>query len=337
MTVEVLVSADLGALGFARLAELGPGLRLHGAPHGIAIVDPAEAPRRTRDYPPERPDLDVAALLARAEVLVAARLPRDLPGRAPLLRWIHVTSAGIDGQWQPYLGEGRHLLTNASGMHAIPIAEFVIAGLLALVRDLPRLFAQKAAGRWEKFVVGELHGRTMLVLGTGSIGGAVAARASAFGMRVTGFRRREAPPPPGFAAMVGPQGLRAALAASDVVVSCLPSTPHTRNLLDAGALAALPARAILVNVGRADAVDGRALRAALAQGRIAGAVLDVFEAEPLPADDVLWALPNVVLSPHMSGISDVRDGRGLDILADNLARYLRGETLRNLVDPAAGY
>ncbi len=336
--VCVLVSANIGPSGFARLEAVNSRIRVEGAPRGVAIVASPEVVRRSFDYPDERPDLDVASLLAEAEILIASRLPRDLPARAPKLKSIHVTSAGVDGLWQPWLGDGRHGVTSGRGIHAIGIGEFVLAGMLAYARGLPRLLAQQAAGRWEKFMGGELHGRTVAVLGAGAIGCAVAARAQAFGMEAVGFRRSpDQGVPPGFHAVVGREDLPDLFRRADYVVNCLPLTPETRGLVDAALLSAMPPGAVFVNIGRSDTVDDVALRSALAQRAIRGALLDVHAEEPLPADDPLWTMEHVIVTPHIAGLSEGRDGRGLDIMAENLRRYLAGESLVNVVDMARGY
>lgn len=335
---RLFVSADLGAEGFKRLRSFAPRLEVVGEPRGWAIVDPADNPKITQDYPVEGDAQEVAQQLASAEILVAARLPKDLPERAPQLKWIHLTSTGLDAFMHPYLLEQRLVITNARGVHAIPISEFVFAGMLSFVRALPRLAAAKAERRWEKFVVGELAGGTIFVLGAGTVGSHVASRARAFGMRVIGLRRDgRAALPDGFDAAIDSNRLLEQMAVSDFVVNALPLTAETEGIIGADAIGAMKRTAILVNVGRARTIDGVALRRALAERRIGGAVLDVYEEEPLPSSDPLWALDNVLLSPHMSAITDVRDARGIDILVDNVSRYLSGLELRNVVDFARGY
>jgi phosphoglycerate dehydrogenase-like enzyme len=335
--IRVLVSANVGAAGFARL-DAEPGVTVTGAPRGIAIVDPGELTARSADYPEERSDLDVEALLAETEVLVASRLPRDLPERAPRLRWIHVTSAGVDAIWQPYLQSDRYLLTTGKGIHAIGIAEYVLAAMLLVNRSFGRLLAQSRAVRWEKVMGGELHGRTVVILGVGSIGSAIARRAKAFGMAVIGVRRnKDAAPPEGLDAVVGTSDLAASLAGAHFVVNCLPLTPDTNRLIDAHLIGAMSPDTVFINVGRAATVDGAALRAALAQHRIRGAVLDVHDREPLPADDSLWKMEHVIVTPHIAGLTDERDRRGIDIICENLRRYAAGSPLINLFDRATGY
>lgn len=336
--LRLFASADLGAEGFERLRGFAPRLTVAGEPRGWAIIEPADNPKLTQDYPVEGDAEQVGRELASADILVAARLPKDLPERAPQLKWIHLTSTGLDAFMHPYLLEQRYTITNARGVHAVPISEFVFAGMLSFVRALPRLAAAKAERRWEKFVVGEMAGRTVFILGTGTVGTNVASRARAFGMRVVGMRRDGASRlPEDFDAMVDKSGFLAQVAASDFLVNTLPLTAETEGLVDAETIAAMKPSAVLVNVGRARTVDGAALRQALAERRIGGAVLDVYEQEPLPPSDPLWALDNVLLSPHMSAITDVRDARGIDILAENVRRYLDGAELRNVVDFTRGY
>ena len=179
----------------------------------------------------------------------------------------------------------------------------------------------------------------MLVLGAGGIGSEVARRCAAFGAACTGVRRRpELGAPPGFARVVGPAAIDAELPAADVVVVAAPSTGETRRLLDSRRLGLLPAGAIVVNVARGALLDEQALAAGLREGRLRGAVLDVFEQEPLAAESPLWGLPSVVMTPHVSGVSPRRFWeRGVARLVDNWARYDAGAPLRNVVDKGAGY
>jgi phosphoglycerate dehydrogenase-like enzyme len=336
--VRAFVSVNLGPEGFARLTAADPGIEVIGAPHGIAIVDPAEIKARSADYPQERPDLDVAALLAEAEILVASRLPSDLPARAPRLRWIHTPSAGIDAIWHPYLDREAYVVTTGKGIHAIGISEFVLGAMLVFARDFPRLLSQSRTALWQKFTAAELHGRTVAIVGVGAIGSAVATRSSAFGMRVIGLRRQpEKPLPAGFEAMVPLSRITDLLGAADYVVNCLPLTAQTKGMLDASRLEAMRPGSVFINVGRGGTTDGEALRRLLAAGRIRGAVLDVQDREPLPPDDPLWRMQNVIVTPHLAGLTDGRDARGLDILCENFRRFASGEPLLNVFDGTAGY
>lgn len=293
------------------------------------------------DHEVVRASADSDGHLDRTEI-VLGRLDPALVARAPQLRWIQSWSAGLDwlteadAEVPPGL-----LVTSASGVHAVPIAEHVFAGLLALARRLPAHLRAQREGRWAPDAdagVAELAGQRMVLLGAGEIGARVARLADAFGMFVTAVRHHpDAPEPEGVARTVGTDGLLDVLPEADALVVTLPLTDATRGLVGAGAIAALPERAVVVNVGRGEVVDQAALVAALAAGRVAGAALDVFEEEPLPPDSPLWAMDHVIVTPHAAGHTPHYAGRALAIFLDNLGRFRRGEPLRHAVDLGAGY
>jgi phosphoglycerate dehydrogenase-like enzyme len=238
------------------------------------------------------------------------------------------------------------LLTNSAGIHAIPIAETVVGGLLYLLRGLDMAVEQQRDGRWDKsrFVADdsplrELGDCRVLILGTGGIGTELARRLSAFGADCVGVRRQPARgAPPGFARVVGPVSVDEELPAADIVVLAAPLTPETNGALDAARIRRLRRGAIVVNVARGALLDEGALADAVAAGALRGAVLDVFREEPLAANSPLWQLRSVLLTPHISPVSPGRFWpRQLELFLDNWRRYLGGAPLRNLVDKRAGY
>jgi phosphoglycerate dehydrogenase-like enzyme len=246
---------------------------------------------------------------------------------APRLRWLHSFAAGVDHPWfQGFLARGVRL-SSSSGASALPIAHTVMLYLLALSRDLPAWLAEQAARRWSPHEVDDLAGQRLGVVGLGPIGLEVARLAGAFGMRVVGFRRTPRGDEPCEARTLAE--LDAALPELDWLVLALPLSDATRHLLDARRLSLLPPRARLVNVGRGALVDEAALAAALAEGRLAGAALDVFETEPLPSESPLWSLPRVIVTPHSSGSSPGNHLRAAELFLENLGRFERGEPLRN--------
>ncbi|MDT0630442.1 D-2-hydroxyacid dehydrogenase [Rubrivirga sp. S365] len=279
--------------------------------------------------------------LAGVEIVLGYAEPAHV-AQASDLRWIQSWSAGLD-----WLLEGGAdvpaglLVTSASGVHAVPIAEHVFALLLALGRRLPAHVIGQRAGRWNPDAAEgtfELEGRRVVLLGVGEIGARVARLASAFGMFVTAVQHHaDGSDVPGVDRTVTNDGLLDVLPETDVLVMSLPLTDATRGMVGAGAFAALPARAVLVNVGRGETVDQGALVAALESGRLAAAGLDVFEDEPLPDDSPLWAMENVVVTPHVAGQAPHYADRALAIFLDNLGRYRRGQPLANAVDLEAGY
>ena len=285
-------------------------------------------------------------MIAGAEVLYG--LPGDSPDglaravrSASGLRWVQATSAGA-GEQVDAAGLSREelervIVTSAAGVHAGPLAEFALLGLLAFTKDLPRLLADQHAHRWGHYPVGELSGRTLLIVGLGQIGEEVARLAAAFGMRVIGVSRSGTADSPHVHEMRRTAELDECLPVADAVVISAPLTEETRGLIDAAAIARMQPGTILVNVGRGGVIDEQALIEALRSGRIAGAALEVFAHEPLPADSPLWDLPGVLVSPHTAGLSLREDERIVSLFVENLGRYLRGEPLRNRVDPELLY
>lgn len=260
------------------------------------------------------------------------------------LRWAHSGTAGVGGSLAHLAGTGI-VLTNSAGVHAEPIADWVLGAVLHFSRGFDLTAAAQARGEWAKaaFTAGttplpELAQLRVGILGLGGIGTAVARRFGALGARVTAIRRRPGRGgAPGVAWVGGPADLPRLAAESDVLVIAAPLTSGTRNAVDAALLARLPAGAVVVNVSRGDLVDEEALRAALDAGRLRGAALDVFAAEPLPPAHPFWRHPRVLVSPHVAAVSAQFWRRELALILDNIRRYLGGEPLRNVVNLEAGY
>jgi phosphoglycerate dehydrogenase-like enzyme len=284
-------------------------------------------------------DLDRAAAAApQADAIVAWQIPAEVLARASRLRWIHTTAAGADGLIVPAVRERRVVLTSSVGIHTVGLPEHVMALVLAFARRLHVAIRQQAARRWDRAaVVGdEIQGKTLGILGLGAIGRAVAQRAAAFGMRVIGTRRT----PVAVAhveRVLGPQATDEVLREADYLVIVLPLTPQTEGLIDARALRLMKRSAVLINVGRGKVVREADLIAALQEGTIAGAGLDVFEREPLPADSPLYGMENVIITPHTSGASRTYYDRAIPLFCENLRRFLDGRPMVNVVDPERGY
>jgi phosphoglycerate dehydrogenase-like enzyme len=273
--------------------------------------------------------------------IAAGWFPHELIARAPKLRWLQEWGAGVD--WllrHPEVAELDFVLTNASGVHAIPISEQILAYLLAFARQLPAAVraqerrAWKAPGRGELF---ELAAKTLLLVGVGAIGERTAAIASALGLRVLGVRRSAREGVPGVEAMYGPDRLLDLLPEADFVVLTVPLSRATQGMIGERELRAMKPSAYLSNIGRGGTIQEDVLIRALRERWIAGAALDVFEHEPLPADSPLWAMDNVIITAHYAGLTPHYDERALAIFLDNLRRYRAGEPLRNVVDKQAGY
>lgn len=285
------------------------------------------------------------ALLAEAEVLFDFDHTnrQALPELAPRLRWVQATSAGI-GQFVRRMGYAERMpgvvYTTASGVHAQPLAEFCAMAMLMFARNLWQMQRLQAERRWERFGATDLAGRTLLVLGLGRVGTAVARLGKALGMTVLGVKRRPAGADPhalGCDELYGPDRLASLLPRAEFLVIVTPHTDATERLVGAPELAALPRGAVVINIGRGQVLDETALTAALQAGHLGGAALDVFETEPLPAESPLWAMPNVLVSPHSASTSDRENGRLTELFCDNLRRYLAGAPLSNLLDLEALY
>lgn len=285
-------------------------------------------------------------LISEAEILfgIPGASPEGLADAVRIgrsLRWVQATAAGAGQQVAAAGLSGadleRVVITSASGVHAGPLSEFVLFGLLAFARNLPRLLRDKQAHRWDHYPVTELRGHTVLIVGVGAVGTEVARLTHTMGMRTVGITRHGHSDSPYLYEVRPPADLHQLLRRSDAVVVTLPLTEETRNMFDADAIAAIKPGAVLVNVGRGGVVDERALIDALAGGHLGGAALDVFATEPLDPDSPLWDLPNVILSPHTAALALAQNARIVSLFSDNLRRYLSGEPLRNRVDPAHLY
>ncbi len=275
-------------------------------------------------------------LVRGAEVVLG--FPRESPSglawvvrTAPSLRFLQATFAGAGQQIRAAkLTEdelARVAFASTAGIHATPLAEWSMFGILAFTKGLPRLLDDKANKHWaEHYPTRELPGKSLLVVGLGAIGREVARLGEAFGMRVHGVRRDD-----------GPERLRALMPEADAIVVALPLTDETRGLIDRETIALMKTGAIFVNVGRGAVVDEDALIAALRSGKLLGAALDVFAEEPLPESSPLWELDNVIVSPHTAALSVEENARVVERFAENLRRYLAGDQLLGRVDTTVFY
>lgn len=345
MTERLLV-ADLNARsrnwaltpeGERRLRdETPPGWRVHFV---------REMTSSDGDGPP-RPGDEVMAAVRDAEIYTGFGIPRPLFLEAKKLRWVHSAAAGVGSALYPEMMQSDVLFTNSAGIHAIPIAEYVVAAVLHFLRGLDFAIDQQRNAQWNKqpfvredSVLREMDSVRALIVGVGGLGGESAKRLTALGARCTGVRRRvSAGVPEGFERVVGIDAIDAELPRHDVVVLAAPLTEETKGLLTAERLDVLPRSAIVVNVARGALLDEDALAARIQNGRLRAAVLDVFREEPLASTSPLWQLRQVLVTPHVSPVSPGRFWpRQLDLLLENWRRYLNGEPLKNLVDKSAGY
>lgn len=289
------------------------------------------------------------------EILYCFMPPRDL-SVAPRLKWVQLHSAGINQLTDHPLLKSNVRITTSSGIHATPIGEFAVAMMFALARRVPRMVrlqdrSEWPAHRWNTFVGTELRGKTLGVVGYGSIGREAARIAKqGLGMRVLALSHSGDPRDRGYAepGVGDPEGklpeawftrdrLLDLIAQSDFVLVATPLTDETRNMIGEAELRAMKPTAFIVNIARGGIVDEHALVRALKENWIAGAGLDVFEKEPLPAASELWKQENALLAPHISGATPHYDDRAVDLFCENLRHYLRGEELLNLVSHEKGY
>jgi D-2-hydroxyacid dehydrogenase (NADP+) len=319
LPLTVLVNTDVPSPVLTRIRDISPRLTVITQPEFQA-----------------RPDL-----LGEADVLYTQRIDASKVASARRLRWVQTFGAGVEWLLTPEVRRREGLvITNASGIHAQPIAEHVFGFVLSFSRQLHRAARLQSAGIWDSASLGDnvssLSGATLGIVGLGAIGSRVAQIATAFGMRVIAFKRT-----PGGAAGVervyGPAQLVPFLKEAEYLVNTLPLTEATRGFFGAREFAAMRSDAVLINIGRGGTVQTDALVEALRKGSIAGAALDVVEPEPLPADHPLWTLDNVILTPHYSGAHPGYVQRASAIFLENLARFVIGDELVNVVDPQAGY
>jgi phosphoglycerate dehydrogenase-like enzyme len=281
-----------------------------------------------------------ASQLARAEVSFDFdwEKPNEMLRRAPKLRWVQSTSSGI-GPMLDKIGVSSSdlIVTNAAGIHAQALAEFVITAALYFTKEIPRLNALKTERKWERYCGYEIAGTRMLVVGMGGVGRQIAKLASALGIEVVGHRRHVGELPPGVRRMVDADGLDAALTDVDFLVLIAPDTPLTRNMIDRRRLERLPERAVIINIGRGSLVDEPAMIEMLSSGRLRGAGLDVFATEPLPPTNPLWDLPNVLIVPHSASTVYQENDRLVDLFIENLHRYLDGRPMINVFNRERKY
>lgn len=341
----VLISTWIEPDHVARIRSVDSRLRV------IYEPDLLPPPRYTADHVGEPLTREPAhekawrAFLGEAEVhfdFDRTNLP-DLPELASAARWIQGTSAGLGDLLRRHDLSARMpdtVFTTAAGIHARPLAEFVVFALLWFAKRAPKLIVDRQQRRWDRYAGGELTGRTALIVGAGGIGRQTAHSLRALGMRVVGVKRSTAGVSAsdlGLDDLRAPDGLADLLPGAHVLVIAVPATPETTGMIGAREIESLPKGAVVVNIGRGAVLDESALIAGLRTGHIGGAALDVFQTEPLPPESLFWEMDNVLLCPHSAATSDHENGRLTDLFCDNLRRYLDGRPLRNVFDRARGY
>ena len=320
MSLRILLFNDRTEALAARLAAVASDVEI------AECNDYAALPAMLSDF---HPDVIYAVRFAGTP-----GFPRDaLMGRYRP-RWIANGGVGTDhlGSWDP----NRTIVTNAAGVAADMMAEYVLGGFLYFTLDIPGLNADKAKRRWQARSVTPLAGKTLLIAGLGSTGQALASRAKAFGMRVIGTRAR-ARQMENVELSLPPEALRDVLPQADAVAIATPLTPATRGMIGLAEFSLMKEGVLFADVSRGGVVDQSALAMALKSGRIKGAAVDVFETEPLPQDSPLWDMPNLIISPHCSSVYDGWEEASFDMFLDNLSRFRAGKEMLNVVDPKRGY
>ncbi len=289
---------------------------------------------------------DFAAKTREAAVIFHWSGSRDVLRAAflasPNLRWVHSRAAGLDNLLFPELVTSDVLLTNGTGVFSRSLGEFALAAILYFAKDLRRMVCNQQAARWEQFDVEEIAGRTVGIVGYGDIGRAVATRVHAMGMKILALKRH--PPAsadplagPLIARFYKPEEINTMLGQCDYIVVAAPLTHETRHMLSDAQFAAMRPNAVLINIGRGPVIDQDALVRVLAEKKIRGAGLDVFAKEPIPVDDPIWKLDNVLISPHCADHTKDWLNDAMRFFLKQYDRFRKGEPLENIVEKHLGY
>ncbi|QKC91781.1 D-2-hydroxyacid dehydrogenase [Mesorhizobium sp. NZP2234] len=317
---SVILHTDRPGAALAVLMETHPDLAVHACDSYAAL--------------PELIGRVAAEVVYSVRFDGTPRFPRRALVESVTVKWVSVGGSGTDhlGRWDPE----RLTVTNAAGVAAGMLAEYALGSMLSFSLDLRGFAGRQQARQWGGGPVEPIEGKTVLIIGLGKTGEAVAKRAHAMGMRTLGIRARPKPTP-SLDEVHGVDALLPLLGRADFIVCCVPLLPTTRGLLGKAAFAAMKPSAVLVDISRGGVVDETALLEALDDKRIKGAALDVFATEPLPAEHPLWGYDNVAITPHCAAVYDGWDIKSVRMFTDNLARYRRGEPLENVISPERGY
>lgn len=339
--VNVLVASYLTPDEVERIrASVPPGIRIVYEPELLPV------PQYTSDHYGVQRSLTQQQMAQWRSLLEAAEVlfdfdwwrPSELRANAPRLRWVQATSSGI-GQVLIDTGLDKTdiTFTTAAGVHAIPLAEHVVLGLLWLAKDVPELLKRQREHYWQRFTTNLLHGRRILLVGLGSVGRQIATVCEGLGVEVWACRRTAGGDVAGVSRIVAVDDIHRVLPEVDALVLACPHTTETEGLIGQRELAAMKPGAGIVNVARGPVIDEVAMVRALRSGALGGAVLDVFAIEPLPADSPLWEFENVLISPHSASTVAEENDRIVDIFIENLRRYATDEPLVNVFAREQGY
>jgi phosphoglycerate dehydrogenase-like enzyme len=319
--ITVLVLADPAAPALGKLDAIGSGVTVRIGKTADALGDAVADARVLFNWTGSKPDV------------------LRIMQRAPKLEWIHAMYAGLDRSLFPELIESPIPLTNGSGVFSQSLGEFIILGVLYFAKDVPRRMQAKAERRWDVFDNVEINKQTIGIVAHGDIGRAVASRAKALGMRVLTTRRNPAPRAGDehVDRVYAAPDLHAMLPECDYVAVTAPLTPETTGLIGKREFDLMKPSAVILNVGRGPVINESAMIEALKTKRIRGAALDVFDVEPLPPDNPLWTLDNVLITAHCADHVDGWVESAVVFFVEQFARWRKGEPLRNVVDKRAGY
>jgi phosphoglycerate dehydrogenase-like enzyme len=320
--IKILVSFDLPSVYIKKIGDVSTNLEIYQSQQNEELLN----------------------LIKDADILFAGFFSREMFLAARRLKWIQTMGAGVERFLFPEVVRSNVVITNASGVHPIPISEHVIAMMLSFCRKLHLFFRYQMERKWERYrgsaerQIEELSGKTVGIVGLGRIGDEIAKKTKSLGMRVIATRRNPTAPTPSYVdKLVHPENLKELLTESDFVVLTIPLTKETEGMIGEAQLRSMKRTSYLINVGRGKIVQEDKLIQALKEGWIAGAGLDVFEREPLPQDSELWDMKNVIITPHVAGSTPHYLERSTDIFCENLKRFIRNEPLINVVDKTIGY
>ena len=282
-------------------------------------------------------EIDDNALEQIDAVFTEEPLPESFTEKMPKLRWLHVTRGGVNAYLTPTIKSRPIQVTGSKGIHGAAFSEFALACIFALAKKLPQCLEAQRQAQWKRMVVDQVAGKTLGIVGLGTVGSELARKAKALGLRVVATKRTVTERPEYVDELSGPEHLYRLLSQSDFVVLCLASVPSTENILGEKEVRTMKQTSYLINLTGGKAIAEELLVRALKEGWIAGAALDAFPRQPLPKDSELWRLPNVIISPRIGGVPAQKWPMLLPIFIENAKRFSAGKPLRNIVDKELGY
>ena len=329
VVVTAFMDKEVIPIDLKRIADISPRIRVTDASELLAQEQRGDLNSKEK----------FDAILKDADIIFASRLPVDVLKRSPRLKWVQVMAAGVDRHLDKEMVNSPVILTNVSGIHAVPIAEYILCTMLMFVKQMPSYYQFKQEKKWIRYDSKVLRGKTLGVVGLGHIGYELARLAKCFGMKVIATRRSatEHSKSRYVDKLILRQRLPDLLSESDFVALTLPSTPETTHLIGEKELRLMKQTSFIINIGRGNIIDEEALIRALQEHWIAGAGLDVFTREPLPQDSHLWDLPNVIITPHIAGSMEDYNIQSTSVFIENLRRFLEGKRLLRIVNKKRGY